>query len=500
LPHPDSPAGRYLTPQEIRTPALAERVQAVVAAYLRALRLAPAAVYRETGCQLDQVIDGLLPGLLQMLAALGISAMAGASAGAAVGFFLGGVGAAPGAIVGGELGLEVGTALLAWMGLGFLAVAIGQGMGELTGVLRRAIRCAWHAPEQHFLSFETDRAAEDLARAVGILFRLILQGLLAYVLKNGAVSASQAAASTGQAIISGGARAASGATLAEVSALLRKSKLPDGFVVWLERNWDDLKRNPKLTSNKTAPSISSQSSSAVTPSEMKAMRERQGSDGVAGKSGNESNAIPEKITDKKAALDEQAAGDNIDLNKKRAAFCGSTGKNCPNVPDNIRIRGAAEAPRLVPYNSNASGVIRTQQEAIDLARSYGAEIGDDITIGFMKNWTRTDADAEYFYRLRDYKPDDWVEWDDFLHETTGKIPVRFNANILNSDESIVAHIAHEMHELNALRNIFAERGAMQARELNKLIATRRQGGLAGNLHEQAWDIADQLVFKMRGGQ
>jgi hypothetical protein len=208
------------------------------------------------------------------------------------------------------------------------------------------------------------------------------------------------------------------------------------------------------------------------------MRERQGSG-----SGNEDNAIPERTTDKKVALDDQAAGDNIDPNKKRAV-----------------LGGAAEAPRLAPYNSNAGGVIRNQQEAIDLARSYGVEIGDDITIGFMKNWTRTDADAEYFYRLRDYKPDDWVEWDDFLHETTGKIPVRFNANILNSDESIVAHIAHEMHELNALRNIFAERGAMQARELNKLIATRRQGGLAGNLHEQAWDMADHLVFKMREGQ
>ena len=276
LPHPDSPAARYLTPQEIRAPDLAERVRAVAQAYTRALRLVPAAVYRETGCQLDQIIDGLLPGLLQMLAALGISAMAGASAGAAVGVFLGGVGAAPGAIVGGQLGLEAGTALLAWMGLGFLAAAIGQGMGELTGVLRRAIRCAWYAPEHRYPPFEIDRAAEDLARAVGILFRLILQGLLAYVLKNGAVSASQAAASTGRTIIGGGTRAAADATLAEVSALLRKSKLPDGFVVWLERNWDDLKRNPKLASNKASPDVSSQSSSAATPSEMKALKERQG--------------------------------------------------------------------------------------------------------------------------------------------------------------------------------------------------------------------------------
>ena len=288
LPHPDSPAARYLTPQEIRAPALAERARTVVQAYFRALRLAPAAVYRETGYQLDQIIDSLLPGLLQMLAALGISAMAGASAGAAVGVFLGGVGAAPGAIVGGQLGLEAGTALLAWMGLGFLAAAIGQGMGELTGVLRRAIRCAWYAPEHRYPPFEIDRAAEDLARAVGILFRLILQGLLAYVLKNGAVSASQAVASTGRTIISGGTRAAADATLAEVSALLRQSKLPDGFAVWLERNWEDLKRNPKLTSNKTGPNVSSQSSSVATPSEMKALKEKLGRDDVAETSGNQS--------------------------------------------------------------------------------------------------------------------------------------------------------------------------------------------------------------------
>ncbi|WP_442497246.1 DUF6861 domain-containing protein [Methylobacter sp. sgz302048] len=328
LPHPDSPAARYLTPQEIRAPDLTERVRAVVQAYFRALRLVPAAVYRETGCQLDQVIDGLLPGLLQMLAALGISAMAGASTGAAVGFFLGGVGAAPGAIVGGELGLEAGTALLAWMGLGFLAAAIGQGMGELAGVLRRAIRCAWHAPEHRYPPFEIDRAAEDLARAAGILFRLMLQGLLAYVLKNGAVSAGQAAASTGRTLSGGGA--AADATLTEVSALLRKSKLPDGFVAWLEKNWEDLKRNPKLASNKASPAVSSQSSSAATPSELKAMRERQGRSSIGENSGNKSRPVAEKTRHEKAAFDERTARDNI-----------APGKNLSAQLDRLRAEGHA---------------------------------------------------------------------------------------------------------------------------------------------------------------
>ncbi len=57
-----------------------------------------------------------------------------------------------------------------------------------------------------------------------------------------------------------------------------------------------------------------------------------------------------------------------------------------------------------------------------------------------------------------------------------------------------------MHELNKLRVIFDESGgAIQAKRLNQLINTRDQGGTKGNLHEQAWDVADELVRKMRNG-
>jgi hypothetical protein len=261
---------------------------------------------------LGQVLEGLLPGLLQMLAVLGISTVVGAGAGAAIGFFFGGVGAAPGAVVGGELGLEVGTAILTWMGLGFLAVAIGQGLGELTTVLMGAIRRAWHAAEHGHQQFEIDRAAQDLARAVGILIRLILQGILAYVLKKGAVSSSSAAISTSQSILKGGTRVAADESLAEVSALLKKSKLPDGFVVWIEKNWEDLKRNPKLASKKVDSNSSSQpSSSPASPSELKAMRERRGRDDVMENSANESKPVAEKTNHEKAAFGERTAHDRM---------------------------------------------------------------------------------------------------------------------------------------------------------------------------------------------
>lgn len=68
-------------------------------------------------------------------------------------------------------------------------------------------------------------------------------------------------------------------------------------------------------------------------------------------------------------------------------------------------------------------------------------------------------------------------------------------DILQSDESIVAVMAHEMHELNGLRDIFAVRDTISAEELRRLILP----GFKRNLHDHAWDVADELVLKMRSG-
>ncbi|MEN7429103.1 LysM peptidoglycan-binding domain-containing protein [Chromobacterium sp. TRC.1.1.SA] len=170
------------------------------------------------------------------------------------------------------------------------------------------------------------------------------------------------------------------------------------------------------------------------------------------------------------------------------------------VPNTLEFTGTAANPRMAPYAVNADGLVRTPAEAMDLARLHGVHIPDDINIGFMSKWTRADADAEYFSQGRSYKPNDWISWDEFYHAGTGKIPVRINSALLNSDEALVAHLSHEMHELNSLRDIFEVNGGeLQAKRLNQLIAPRLQGGFEGNLHEQAWDVADKLVYKMRNG-
>ncbi|WP_228779238.1 hypothetical protein [Methylobacter sp. BlB1] len=191
------------------------------------------------------------------------------------------------------------------------------------------------------------------------------------MLKNGAVSAGQAAASTGQAVIRGGTRTAADATLAEVSALLRQSKLPDGFAVWLEKNWDDLKRNPKLASNKTDTHSSSQSSSAATPPELKAMRERQGRDDVAETSGNQSQPVVERTNHEKVASGERSARDNTALIKEN-----STTKNPANAVKLSKQLASEQQLGEAGIPVAGAGTKTVLRDANRLVNEYGGNASD----------------------------------------------------------------------------------------------------------------------------
>ncbi|WP_347986284.1 DUF6861 domain-containing protein [Methylomonas sp. AM2-LC] len=254
-----SPVAKQLTPQQILSPSLFERIDAIKSAYTEAILKAPAAIYAETGYQLGLILKSFLPGLLNMLKVLGISTIAGAAIGGGIGFLFGGIGAAPGAVVGGELGIEIATAVFTWMGLGFLVVAIVDGLTEFDQVLLNAVRRAWHAPEHTSPTKqnEINAAASELARAVGIIFRLMLQGILAYVLKKGAVSASRASFATVGSVSKIGVNASADASMAELSTLLKNSKLPPEFSSWLEKNWDDISHNQRLQAQGRLKSASS---------------------------------------------------------------------------------------------------------------------------------------------------------------------------------------------------------------------------------------------------
>lgn len=62
----------------------------------------------------------------------------------------------------------------------------------------------------------------------------------------------------------------------------------------------------------------------------------------------------------------------------------------------------------------------------------------------------------------------------------------------------MAIFAHEMHELNALRSLFKDNnGVMRAIRLHELIEAKSR--TVGILHLEAWDVGDELVWKMREG-
>ena len=156
----------------------------------------------------------------------------------------------------------------------------------------------------------------------------------------------------------------------------------------------------------------------------------------------------------------------------------------------FELQGLAQSPRLV-WRRNPDGVVRTPEEAVALARGWGVEIDEDIVFiardpkVFPKNTL-----AEYFGRKM--TAGSKLSWRDFLNARE-EVAVKISREILYSDEACVAVIAHEMHELNGLRRMFEVRETIPAEEVSRLI----NSGVKGNLHDQAWDVADELVGKMR---
>jgi hypothetical protein len=217
-------------------------------AYVQALQLAPEAILKETGYEISSLLSGLIPGLLQMVVIVGATTFLGATVGGVVGFFFGGAGAVPGAAVGADIGLDAGVAILTWLGVGFLLVSIAKGFAEMLEALRNGIEWAWAARNlpKAAEAKQVSAAAFELARTVGILVRLILQGIVSDLLKKAAVGATRSALATGKALQADGAAAVSGDIVAELIGKLRVSKFGGRFADWVDGNWPDMVRNLRL--------------------------------------------------------------------------------------------------------------------------------------------------------------------------------------------------------------------------------------------------------------
>ena len=92
-----------------------ERIEAVYDAIQVGQQRAGAAILRETGHALEELVKALIPGLLMMMVTLVATTVIGGAVGAVIGFFFGGAGAAPGAVIGADLGMSAGMTILTWL-------------------------------------------------------------------------------------------------------------------------------------------------------------------------------------------------------------------------------------------------------------------------------------------------------------------------------------------------------------------------------------------------
>jgi hypothetical protein len=153
---------------------------------------------------------------------------------------------------------------------------------------------------------------------------------------------------------------------------------------------------------------------------------------------------------------------------------------------------AGQFPTL-EWRDNPDGKVRTIHEAVEIARAHGVVIPDDVEF-------HADEVGELHQDLTARAPrvdrpsGERVYWSDMVHDITNKAPVRVWPGILKSDEAIVAVLAHEMHELLTLRPNLESGGVL----IDDLVL-HTEPGRPGNLHCEAWDVADRLVDEMRGG-
>jgi hypothetical protein len=153
---------------------------------------------------------------------------------------------------------------------------------------------------------------------------------------------------------------------------------------------------------------------------------------------------------------------------------------------------AGQSPGRV-WRDNSNGEVRTIEEAVQIARNNGVEIPDEIEFHLDEADELNQNITARGPRVDKYSGER-IHWSDLVHDLTGKVPFRIWPGLLKSDEAIVAVIAHEMHEINSLRPLL-EVGILTIDDY----ITHTEPGRTGNLHDQAWDVADNFVDRMRGG-
>ncbi|HEY7393093.1 MAG TPA: hypothetical protein VH640_31525 [Bryobacteraceae bacterium] len=169
--------------------------QCITRAYARAVQLAPSALFRETGYPFNGVADSFLAKLIDTLQP------------------------------------PADPPIESLLGPEFLRLSVQTNVGDVVCARQAGVSMAKHAAElRDFASErEVELAAEQLALAAGILMRLLLESIVAYV-RSGTRHVNQHNAE-------------------QLVRQLRARKLGDGFANWVEENWAQLMNDSRLRAN-----------------------------------------------------------------------------------------------------------------------------------------------------------------------------------------------------------------------------------------------------------
>lgn len=85
-----------------------------------------------------------------------------------------------------------------------------------------------------------------------------------------------------------------------------------------------------------------------------------------------------------------------------------------------------------------------------------------------------------------------VGWNDLIED--GEMVITLRESVLDSDQAIIAAIAHEMHEINSLRRMLSQGRRIRFVDWVDAICS----GRSGNLHDEAWDAANELLDRIFG--
>ncbi|WP_437606629.1 RHS repeat-associated core domain-containing protein [Sorangium sp. So ce834] len=153
---------------------------------------------------------------------------------------------------------------------------------------------------------------------------------------------------------------------------------------------------------------------------------------------------------------------------------------------------AGMAGRLIDYPPNPGGVVRTLEEAQNLARQAGVDLDPELYRVALDPSLPYETRAEYF-RL-EYRDDTYRLSQ--MQTRDGRFVLRVNPAILGSDQEIVGTFAHEVYESQALSELFdANGGRLTARQLAAAVRAPY-----GDLHQAAEAHEVDVVRRFFGGK